>query len=489
MQKKYILQVLFLLGLSVFSFAQNDVEWEHFIGDEGKDKLNSISEDKKGNLIVITSTVVQDEVPHHDIIITKMNRQGDLLWEKNYGSSADELGVDLTVTENNEIVVLMTVSDAVNLPAKSQDIQIVKFSQYGKPIWKSSFGGTGIDRGASIINGHNNDFWISGSVMSKDFGFESNAGSVDQWIANIDSDGQLIKSQLFGGSDEDFAQKIELLPDGRILLLGHSSSTDFAGNYGDFDITLSEISSDLSLNWVQSYGGESLDFASDILVENDTYFIVGKTASQMNDISSNEGFYDAWIFKTNNAGQLLSEKSWGGGNSEIVAGIERLENGNLAIVGTTNSNSFLGETIENYAVFSIEFTQKIQLVQSEVSHQEDYIEIQDFIVDQKGDFFVGGSSKKPSRNSNGWIYSSRREANNAFSFKVHPNPSAGELYLNDLQSGDEVMIFDISGGQKATFKQEEGTSHQLDLSHLNSGVYFIHLYRNGEKCTVRWVKN
>lgn len=489
MNVKIIVCSWILLGLSMFSFAQNNLEWEYFIGPNEKNNLNAIEQDQNGNLIAITSTQVNGENLHHDIVLTKMNQNGNLIWEQTYGSQADEVGVDLIVTDENEIVVLMTVSDVVNRPDNSQDIQIVKFSKTGTPIWKSIFGGSSIDRGASIVKGLNNDFWIAGSVMSNDFGFEENKGSIDQWVANIDENGELIKSKLFGGADEDFAQKIELLPDGRILLLGHSASVDFYGNYGDFDIILSELSPNLSLNWSKNYGGESMDFAQDLIEKNGDYFIVGRTASTMFDVSNSSGSFDGWIVKVDEFGQLIGEVSLGGEGSEEVAGVELLENGNLTLVGTSGSETILGQTIDNYGVFSIELSDKLNLVESQVTQQKSYIKIADFVVSKNQDLIIGGSAKTNELNSSGWVFSSREINSKTISFKAHPNPSNGELYLNDLQRGDQITIFDLSGAQKASFIQEAGSTKQLNLEVLTSGVYFINLHRNGEKYTARWIKN
>lgn len=489
MEKKDILKVLFVLGFSVFSFAQNGAEWEHYIGNENTENaLNSITEDSKGNIITLTTTKMELPTPHHNVLITKMNSNGTLIWEQNYGSESDEIGVDVVVGQSGEIIVLMNISDAIRRPNKMQDLLLVKFTEDGTVVWQKTFGGSSIDRGGALIRGSNNDFWVGASTLSKDIDSEENNGSFDQWIININADGQLLRSKLFGGGDEDFVKKIRLLENGKLLVLGHSTSTDFAGNYGDFDIILSELSPELELNWVKGYGGEALEFASDILIAENHYFIVGKTASEMNDVSNNSGFYDAWIVKLNQSGKLIEEKTFGGEKTENIIGIEQKENGNLILAGTTHSEVFLNQNNNTKAVFTIELSEKLGLINAELIKEQNHIEINDLLLNTKGNLYIGGAFKVYSEKPSGWLFASEGRGSEEFTFQVHPNPSEGELYVNDLKINDEVFVFDVYGNQKANFTQLLGTSKRMNLSSFVAGVYFIRVLRNGKQKVIRWVK-
>ena len=58
---------------------------------------------------------------------------------------------------------------------------------------------------------------------------------------------------------------------------------------------------------------------------------------------------------------------------------------------------------------------------------------------------------------------------------VFPNPTAGELQVtsNELQV-TSIEIFDVSGKKLSSHPHIISSSHQkIDISHLNSGIYFM----------------
>ncbi|RXM52725.1 MULTISPECIES: T9SS type A sorting domain-containing protein [unclassified Chryseobacterium] len=69
---------------------------------------------------------------------------------------------------------------------------------------------------------------------------------------------------------------------------------------------------------------------------------------------------------------------------------------------------------------------------------------------------------------------------------VHPNPFKDILYISDTRDIKSVAVTDTAG---RVVKTVEGSVNELDLSRLNSGLYFVTLYfKDGSHSTVKTIK-
>ncbi|MGH1519413.1 T9SS type A sorting domain-containing protein [Chryseobacterium sp. JK1] len=69
---------------------------------------------------------------------------------------------------------------------------------------------------------------------------------------------------------------------------------------------------------------------------------------------------------------------------------------------------------------------------------------------------------------------------------VHPNPFKDILYLSDVKDLKKVTVGDASG---RIVKTVEGSVTEINLSELNSGLYFVTLYfKDGSQSTVKAIK-
>ena len=59
------------------------------------------------------------------------------------------------------------------------------------------------------------------------------------------------------------------------------------------------------------------------------------------------------------------------------------------------------------------------------------------------------------------------------STSIYPNPSNGIIYFKELEPGTSLQIFNVSGNMILSQKQID--SPQLDLRHLEKGVYYMNL--------------
>jgi len=70
----------------------------------------------------------------------------------------------------------------------------------------------------------------------------------------------------------------------------------------------------------------------------------------------------------------------------------------------------------------------------------------------------------------------------AASISLHPNPSRGPVWIISSDASNTGAVLDVFNlvGQKVLTTRITGTSFQLDLSSLPTGIYFIHVNGDGK---------
>ena len=141
----------------------------------------------------------------------------------------------------------------------------------------------------------------------------------------------LLKISEFG--DSLWSNNFTINGIGMNILIASDSGYVITGyNYPNNDIKLIKTDSSGNLQWDKTYGGTNNDFAyyADITSDNG-YVIVGTTESYGN------GLKDLYILKTNNIGDSIWSKTYGGSNNDIGNCIQTTSDNGFIIVGTTNS--------------------------------------------------------------------------------------------------------------------------------------------------------
>lgn len=156
--------------------------------------------------------------------------------------------------------------------------------------------------------------------------------------------------KLFGGDYDDYGYGIQALPDNRGFLI--CGSYQYSEN-GDRDIYIIRTDQFGDTILTKKYGGSGNDEAFDIeMTSAGDYIITGYTESRDNGIGGNEG-KNAFLFKIDSLGNNLWNALIPNGGSGNETGNDVTEhNGQLYMVGSTTSSlgSPSGETSELYIV-------------------------------------------------------------------------------------------------------------------------------------------
>lgn len=123
---------------------------------------------------------------------------------------------------------------AVTLQASgTSDVLCAKLDSDGNFVWANSFGGSGMDCGASVDVDENGNSYITG-VFEGLTVFGTNTllaqGSNDIVYMKINPLGEVIWAKRLGGETWDFALSVRIAPNGDIVLLSKLSSNPTLGN-------------------------------------------------------------------------------------------------------------------------------------------------------------------------------------------------------------------------------------------------------------------
>jgi hypothetical protein len=78
------------------------------------------------------------------------------------------------------------------------------------------------------------------------------------------------------------------------------------------------------------------------------------------------------------------------------------------------------------------------------------------------------------------------DENNISEVNVYPNPASDKLYVETESEVDEVEIYDVYGRQQPIANSQQPTA--IDVSGLNSGVYFVRIKTDSGDVVRRFIK-
>jgi predicted SpoU family rRNA methylase len=332
---------------------------------------------------------------YSDAFILKFNNSGVRLWATYYGGSSYDVANSISTDANGNVFVV-GYTYSTNFPTYNpgggayyqgtcggcsnySDAFILKFNNSGVRLWATYYGGNNSDYASSISTDVNGNVFVVGYTYSTNFPTynpgggayyqSNNAGPYDAFIIKFSNSGVRLWATYYGGNGGDEAFSISTDANGNIFVVGWTNSTNFPtqnpGGGAYYQGTCGGCStypyySDafiLKFNnsgvrlWATYYGGNHNDRAYSISTDaNGNVFVVGWTISpNFPTYDPGGGAYyqpnkagpsDAFILKFNNSGVRLWATYYGGNHNDRAYSISTDANGNVFVVGYTESTNF-----------------------------------------------------------------------------------------------------------------------------------------------------
>ena len=280
--------------------------WSATVGGSGDDKLATGLRVEGGYLVVGWSNSSADDEAH-DGYVAKLDRTGDVEWERTYGGSGTDRLYDVTRAGDGFLLAGMATDEV----ADARNGWLLKVGPDGVEQWDRTYGSD--DPGA---------FWSLATDGDEVYvaGWQEDDSTADAWAMELDADGESVWSETYetsyAGADE-YANSAFVTDDGLLVtgsVVGTTSDPSDAWAFG--------IDGDGNLRWEEIYGGGRYDRVHDATAADDGgYVLAGRTASE------GSGSEDGWLVKIDDEGERRWSRTYGTSKADAFFGVHETADG------------------------------------------------------------------------------------------------------------------------------------------------------------------
>ena len=174
----------------------------------------------------------------YDGWLAKYDTDGNQQWVRQFGTpNYDFPWANATDSFGNVYITGWTRGSLGGTNAGLDDGFLAKYDTYGNQLWIKQFGSDGIDQTYDISIDSNNLVYVTGFTTGDLGGL--NAGADDAFVAQFDSNGNLLGIDQFGTSGVDNAFGIDARFPGSIYVAGGTDGSLGGINLGSYDAFLS----------------------------------------------------------------------------------------------------------------------------------------------------------------------------------------------------------------------------------------------------------
>ncbi|MBC8204436.1 MAG: hypothetical protein H8E87_02860 [FCB group bacterium] len=233
-------KILLILALTTSVMAQApDTLWTKTFGDAGNDVAYCGRQTADDGFIIVGSKNFNDWNTG-DLYLIKTDFNGNLQWQKTYGSNDGSLGYCVEQTTDGGYI-------AVGATQHCAYIWLLKFDANGDTVWTKIYGGSGnSDCGYSVQQTEDEGYIIAGV-----YGYVgSSSANGEYYLIKTDNAGNLQWEKFYGGSAADVAYCAKQLDDGGYIVSGYT----YSFGAGAEDVWLIRTDADGDSLWSQLYG-------------------------------------------------------------------------------------------------------------------------------------------------------------------------------------------------------------------------------------------
>lgn len=484
--------------------AAGNFLWAIGIGGTQDDVGQSIAVDAAGNSYITgffqgtvdfdPSTGVSNLTSNgaYDIFVLKLDPTGNLLWAQQFGANGYDEGTAIMVNNKGDVYASGLFSNTVdfdpspavfNMTANSiLDIYTIKLgATTGNLLWVKRIPRTLSNNRIHELAVDQNDNVYSVGYFQGTVDFDpsvatynmTSLGREDIFIQKLDANGNFLWATQMGSDTTDRGHNITIDKDGNAYATGKFSKIVDANpgasvwaltSNGDEDIFIQKLDPSGNLLWATSMGSPKFDRGWGIATDTsgNVYASGGYQgtvdfdpgAGVANLTASSTSDTDAYIQKLDKNGHFLWATSMGSsGTYEYAHNVQVDEQGNVYTTGGYYPSM---DFDPSSAVVSIPSNGVSDVYVLKLSQPAGIIAISTLQKEQ---------------------------------IQLYPNPSTGQVTveLKDIQEAT-LRVLDAQGKLVATPTTTQQTTHQLDLSFLPSGLYYISIVTDKSSSIVKWVK-
>ncbi len=510
--------ILLLVILSSTVFAQPEIEWLKCYGGEGYDIGTSIAL-ADGEYFAAVGRTESRELEwagYHgsaDYMFIKGTRDG-LSEDVNCfgGGNIDEPRCVIQHSSGNLFVTGISYSSDGDVfdYLGAVNFWTIRLNSINEIIWQPPLEDYVIGGATSISETSDNGVIIAGNEMSNFYLAKYDSANVYQW-----------RVTTLGGNSANFAQETS---DGGCIVVGYTGemgSHYIDDYYGENDVMIVKLDRLRSVVWAKVFGGSENDIGKKIIeLEGGGYIVGAETASNDHDVDgwhpgyseSDAPLKDIWIFRLNEAGEILWSRCLGGSGFDGFSDMAIAKNGDYILTGKTNSrdgdvlgchedgDSLIGNS--DCWVVSIDTLGNInwQLCIG----GSDIDEGKGLVISPSNDIFVTGGTRSSDHDITSHIgdtdmfvaklsfpddVSDDERKPSSTKLSAYPNPFNSSISIDLPENAYQMKIVDISG--RVVFERdaldERNQISWTPQGNIESGIYLVKIISEIETMTQRIV--
>jgi len=239
--------------------GDGDTLWTKTYGGESGDFGYYIRNTDDGNLLLCGTSFSQSTDHASDVYLVKVNLDGDTLWTRTFVDPGVEVALHLLEMQNGDILITGYESNS------SKGVLLIKLNAEGILLWKKKISSTMSEAGFSTIELPTGDLVTCG---------ERNNDTLDKiLVIRLDATGNVIWEKEYGeGGITEQGNSIKMNADGSFVITGPSEAI----HSGETGIILLKIDADGNQLLLKRFGDGFVDAGQNILKdENDDNIITG----------------------------------------------------------------------------------------------------------------------------------------------------------------------------------------------------------------------
>jgi len=334
--------------------------WTRQLGSSADDIAHAVAVDANGNIFVAGDTngtlAPEATVQGRDLFLARYDRDGNLLWVRQYGSAGDDIAFGLALDGSGNLYLAGKTTGALDglTPAVGDDGFIMRLDTDGNPLWTRQIAsGAGNEAARAIAIDSDGNACVTGSTNGD---LDGNPAPLlnDVFLTCYDPNGnQLWLSMLRsieGVSTESSAENaraITIDSSGNFYIAGDRFDL-FGGATAGIDMLIAKFDARSNAVWVHTSKTSGTDLANDLLLDDqDNLYVTGQTDGVFTGQSS-AGADDIILLKYDSNGSQQWVRQSGGAGYDVPLAMTRTADGQLLVSGQTDGaldgNTVIGGT-------------------------------------------------------------------------------------------------------------------------------------------------
>ncbi|MBO9701988.1 MAG: hypothetical protein J7604_17405 [Sporocytophaga sp.] len=244
------------------------VLWSKTIGLDRSVYATTLTVVRDGGFVILGETINNtSKIKHSDILVTKTDKDGNILWSKIIGGERTDYGYSISETIDHGYII----GGETNSFGKGDwDFYFLKLKESGDIEWTRAFGTDSSDYGRVAKQAPDGTFILGGTcVTGKDVDMEIG-------LVRVDANGGLLWSKTMGGQNAEYLLDLITLDELSFAIGGYTSS--FGLNQEDAFICILDYNG--KMKWMKTYGGPQEDHGVALCkTTNEGIILAGQTSS------------------------------------------------------------------------------------------------------------------------------------------------------------------------------------------------------------------